>query len=117
MITLLKQHCGHVPQDRDAKKAYNKIFSTQADYGGLELNYPESLVGIALCPVQSTQPNTLSLSSPTQSLLLTYKTTTTYNTSLLAHSAEMQNAPQDASRSAATENTFCTKISQQVGEH
>ena len=41
MITLLKGHCKQVPQDKDAQRAYHKIYSVQADYGGVELNYLE----------------------------------------------------------------------------
>ena len=41
MITLLKEHCKQVPQDKDAQRAYHKIYSVQADYGGVELNYLE----------------------------------------------------------------------------
>ena len=39
MITLLKEHCKHVPQDKDAQRTYHKIYSVQADYGGIELYY------------------------------------------------------------------------------
>ena len=43
MITLLKEHCKQVPQDKDAQRAYHKIYAVQVDYGGVELNYLEIL--------------------------------------------------------------------------
>ena len=38
MITLFKEHCKQVPQHKDAQRAYHRIYSVQADYGGVQLN-------------------------------------------------------------------------------
>ena len=41
LLAVLKQHTKHVPADKEVKAAYNKLYSLQAEYAGVEFNYLE----------------------------------------------------------------------------
>ena len=41
LLAVLKQHTKDVPADKEVKAAYNKLYSLQAEYAGVEFNYLE----------------------------------------------------------------------------
>ena len=41
LLAVLKQHTKDVPADKEVKAAYNKLYSLQAEYAGVEVNYLE----------------------------------------------------------------------------
>ena len=44
LLAVLEQHTEDVPADKKVKAAYNKLYSLQAEYAGLEFNYLEMIL-------------------------------------------------------------------------